>query len=295
MKLRGSELVYQVFIFLFVLLLVVVCFFPLLYVVCVSLTSEAEWIERGKLMLIPLKPTLAAYQKIFTVNASLLGSLGISTMRTIIGTVLSLSSTLFLGYAVSRRDMPGTKPLMFLVLFTVLFNGGLIPTFLVVKDAGMYNTFWSMVIPNMVNGWNILVCRQFFSNLPYDVEEAAQIDGVGKLGMFFRIILPMSLAVIASLGLFTAVNHWNAWFDAMVYIKTESLKPLQLVLYQMHKDANLSAAANDFESLTDSVARSSSRSLRMALTVIGTVPILCVYPSLQKYFVKGVYTGAVKG
>ena len=292
---HGPELAYQVCIFAFILMLMVVCLFPLLYVVCVSLTSEAEWIERGKLMLIPYKPTLGAYEKIFTINASLVGSLGISALRTVIGTTLSLSCTLIMGYAVSRRDMPGGKALMFLILFTILFSGGMIPTFLVVKDTGMYDSFWSMVVPSMINGWNILVCRQFFQNLPYDIEEAAQIDGVTKIGMFIRIILPMSLAVIASLGLFTSVNHWNAWFDAMIYIKTESIKPLQLILYQMHKDANLSAAGNDFTSLTDAMERSSTRSLRMALTVLGTVPILCVYPFLQKYFVKGVYTGAVKG
>lgn len=295
MKLRGREKGYQVCITVLIFLLLIVCLFPLLYVVCVSFTSEAEWIERGKMMLIPMRPTLAAYEKIFTVNASLVGSLGISVLRTAVGTALSLSCTLVVGFAVSRRDMPGSKVLMFLVLFTVLFSGGMIPTFLVVKDMGMYDSFWSMVIPSMVNGWNILVCRQFFQNLPFEVEEAAEIDGVSKLGLFLRIMLPMSLAVIASLGLFTAVNHWNSWFDAMIYIKTESLKPLQLILYQMHKDANLSAAANEFQSLTDAAERSSSRSLRMALTVIGTVPILCVYPFLQKYFVKGVYTGAVKG
>ena len=149
--------------------------------------------------------------------------------------------------------------------------------------------------PGLVSGWNALVFRQFFESLPHEVEEAAEIDGVSKLGMLVRIILPMSLPVVASLGLFTAVNHWNSWFDAMLYIKTASRQPLQLVLYQMHKDANIAANTNDMAALTDSLERSSSRSLRMALTVIGTVPILCVYPFLQKYFVKGVYTGAVKG
>ena len=230
-----------------------------------------------------------------TSNANLLKSLWLSEERTVLGTVLSLSFTLIIGYGTSRKDMPGSKFLMFMVLVTILFSGGMIPTFIVVKDMGLYDSFWSMIIPGLVSGWNALVFRQFFDGLPHPVEEAAEIDGVSKFGMLVRIILPMSLPVVASLGLFTAVNHWNSWFDAMIYIKSGKNQPLQLILYQMHKDANLAANTNDMAALTDSLERSSSRSLRMALTVIGTVPILCVYPFLQKYFVKGVYTGAVKG
>lgn len=295
MKKRGEELWYQVFIYAFVGCLLMVCLFPLLYVVGVSFTSDAELYERGKLMVIPHRPTLQAYTKIFTTNALLLNSLWISVLRTLTGTAFSLSCTLVMGYAVSRQDMPGARALMFMVLFTVLFYGGTIPTFITVKDVGLYNSFWAMIIPGLVNGWNVLVFRQFFFNLPHDIEEAAEIDGVNKFGMFVCVVLPMSLPVIASLGLFTAVNHWNSWFDAMIYLTDQEKQPLQLILYQMHKDANIAANTNDAAALTDSLERSSSRSLRMALTVIGTVPILCVYPFLQKYFIKGVYTGAVKG
>ena len=295
MKSRGSELRYQIFIYVFVGLLLAISIFPLIYVVGIFFTSEAEYYARGKLMVIPYKPTIAAYTKIMTTNANLLNSLWVSIERTVLGTVLSLSFTLIIGYGTSRKDMPGSKFLMFMVLVTILFSGGMIPTFIVVKDMGLYDSFWSMIIPGLVSGWNALVFRQFFDGLPHPVEEAAEIDGVSKFGMLVRIILPMSLPVVASLGLFTAVNHWNSWFDAMIYIKSGKNQPLQLILYQMHKDANLAANTNDMAALTDSLERSSSRSLRMALTVIGTVPILCVYPFLQKYFVKGVYTGAVKG
>jgi len=295
MKLRGEELWYQVFIYTLIILLLTVCLFPLIYVVGVSFTSDAELNMRGKLMIIPYQPTFSAYTRIFTTNALLLNSLWISILRTLAGTALSLSCTLITGYAVSRSDMPGAKVLMFMVLFTVLFYGGTIPTFLTVKDMGMYNNFWAMIIPGLVNGWNVLVFRQFFYNLPHDIEEAAEIDGVTKFGMFWRIVLPMSLPVVASLGLFTAVNHWNSWFDAMIYITDSERQPLQLLLYQMHKDANIATNSQQDVNLVDSLERTSSKSLRMALTVIGTVPILCVYPFLQKYFVKGVYTGAVKG
>ena len=295
MKLRGEELAYQIFIYVFVGLLLIVSLFPLLYVVGVSFTSDAEYYARGKLMIIPFQPTLSAYVKIFTTNALLLNSLLVSVERTVAGTCLSLCFTLIVGYATSRQDMPGSKLLMFMVLVTILFGGGMIPTFIVVRDTGLYDSFWAMIIPGLVNSWNALVFRQFFYNLPHEIEEAAEIDGVSKFGMLVRIILPMSLPVVASLGLFTAVNHWNSWFDAMIYLKTRTSQPLQLILYQMHKDANITANTNDMSELTDALERSSPRSLRMALTVIGTVPILCVYPFLQKYFVKGVYTGAVKG
>ena len=292
MKLHGSELSYQVFIYVFVSLLLLVSVFPLFYVVCVSLTSEQEWLDRGNLMLIPLKPSLEAYNRIFTTNALILNSFWISVLRTVVGTAMCLSFTLVPGYAISRKDMPGSKFLMTLILITVLFSGGLIPTFLVVKDTRLYNTIWALIVPGLTYSWGCLVFKQFFANLPSEIEEAAEVDGVSKLGLFFRIVLPSSLAVIAAIGLFTAVGHWNSWFDAMVYITDDAKKPLQLILYNMNADANIGYNSNE---LNQFEVRVSTRSLRMALTVIGTVPILCVYPFLQKYFVKGVYVGAVKG
>lgn len=291
-RLNGSELAYQAVIYFLITLLLIVSAFPLLYVVSVSLTSEAEWLERGNLMLIPLHPTLEAYKRIFVRNGFIFQSFGVSLLRTLAGTAIGMFITMMMGFATSRRDMPGGKALMFMTLITVLFSGGLIPTFLVVKDTKLYDTFWAMVIPCAFNGWNILVARQFFSNLPREVEEAAEMDGASRFQLLTRILLPMSGAVIAALGLFSAVGHWNSWFDAMIYIKNENLKPLQLILYNMNMDTNMGYNINE---LNDFEARVSSRSLRMAITVIGVVPILCVYPFLQKYFTKGVYVGAVKG
>lgn len=291
-RLKGSELAYQIAIYVLVTLLLVVSVFPLLYVVCVSFTSEAEWLERGNLMLFPFRPTIEAYVRIFDRNSFIFSAFGISVLRTLVGTSMGMVVTMLMGFATSRRDMPGSKAMMFLVLITVLFQGGLIPTFLVVKDTKLYDTFWAMVIPGAFSGWNILVSRQFLMNLPREVEEAAEMDGVTRFQLLMRILLPMSGAVIAALGLFTAVGHWNAWFDAMIYIKKESLKPLQLILYNMNMDANLGF---DINAVNDLETRVASRSLRMAITVIGVVPILCVYPFLQKYFTKGVYVGAVKG
>jgi putative aldouronate transport system permease protein len=292
MKLMGRERVYQVGIYVLVFLLLVGSIFPLFYVVCVSLTTDAEVMERGSLMLVPHHPSLEAYERIFLRNGLILHSFWVSVLRTAVGTLCTLGFTIIAGYATSRRDMPGSRLLMFLVMITVLFDGGMIPTFLVVKSTGLYNNFWAMVIPGLLDSWSVLVFRQFFMNLPKEVEEAAEVDGVSKVRLFFTIVLPMSTAVMAALGLFMAVGHWNAWFDAMLYIKDDDFKPLQLVLYNMHKDANMGYNVNE---LNDFTGRVSTRSLRMALTVIGTVPILCVYPFLQKYFTKGVYVGSVKG
>ena len=292
MKLAGSERIYQGCIYTIVSLLLLISAFPLFYVVCVSLTSDAEVMERGNLMLIPMRPTLEAYERIFLRNGLIFNSFYVSVVRTLVGTAATLAFTLVAGYAVSRRDMPGNKALMFLIMITILFSGGMIPTFLVVQATGLYDNFWSMIVPGLLDSWSVLVFRQFFLNLPHEIEEAAEVDGVPKIRLFLLIILPMSTAVIAALGLFMAVGHWNAWFDAMIYIKDDSLKPLQLVLYNMHKDANMGYNMNE---VNDFTGRVPTRALRMALTVIGTVPILCVYPFLQKYFIKGVYVGAVKG
>ena len=158
------------------------------------------------------------------------------------------------------------------------------------------DTFWALVIPGLVDSWNVLVFKQFFTNLPEEIEEAAYIDGCGELRMLANIVLPMSLPVVAALSLFTAVAHWNSWFDAMIYIQSnKQWYPLQLLLRNLFVDANLGFSTGGTEVFNLEATSSSPTSIRMAVTVIGTVPILCVYPFLQKYFVKGMYVGAVKG
>lgn len=293
-RLTKADIVYQVFIYIFITLLLVTCVFPLIYVIGLSFTGEPEWIERGNLMIIPRNPTISGYVKVFNQSRIFANSLLISVLRTVIGTALSLIATMLMGYIVSRKSMPGSKPLMFLMLFTILFNGGLIPTFLVVNDTGLVDTFWAMIVPGLIDGWNVLVFRQFFSNQPPEIEESALMDGVNEIDLMVKIVFPMSLPVVAALGLFIAVGHWNSWFDAMVYIQNDYLKPLQLILHNLSVDANLGVNSN-LQGVTDLASRVSTRTLQMCVTVMGTVPILCVYPFLQKYFTKGVYVGAVKG
>lgn len=297
-RMTGSEKAYQIVIFALVAIIALLCLFPMVYVVALSVTSEAEWIERGNAMLFPRNPTIRGYIKVFRQSKTYMNSLGISAMRTLIGTALTLTFTMYFGYVLSRRDMPGNKVFMFMIMITVLFGGGTIPTYLTVNGLGLTNTFWAMIVPGLIDSWSVLVFRQFFMGLPQEVEESAYMDGVSELGMMIKIVAPMSLPVVAALGLFIAVNHWNSWFDALIYIQEETLKPLQLIIHNMSQSADMNVAQASNLTAIDTLSQAanvSNRSLRMCLTVMGTVPILIVYPFLQKYFVKGMYVGAVKG
>ncbi len=295
MRKLDDEFWYSAFIYFIVGILVLLCVFPLLYVLNLSFISKEELNVRGNSVFLPHQPTLVSYQRIFH-NPSIINSFFISVARTLIGPALSITFTLITGFAVSRRDLPGAKILMFMLLITILFGGGLIPYFLTVKAMGMYNTFWALVIPGILSSWSVLIFKQFFIGLPLEVEESAEIDGISKMGLLAKIILPMSLPVVSAMTLFSAVGHWNSWFDASIFIVDEKLKPLQLIVYMMNSDANLEYNARDLGTAASSMGFTApSRGLRMALTVVGTVPILCVYPFLQKYFIKGVYVGAVKG
>ncbi|GMQ57977.1 carbohydrate ABC transporter permease [Vallitalea sediminicola] len=290
----NTEKTYQIVITTIIIILLICSVFPLLYVVGLSFTGEAEWIERGNTMIIPYKPTLQGYQNVLFKGSRFTNAFYISVLRTTIGTVLVMLFTLITGYAASRKDLPGRKIIIIIIMITVLFTGGLIPTFLVVKATGIYDTFFSMILPGLVYPWGVLVFKQFFENLPNQVEESAYIDGASEFALMTRIIIPMSKPVIAALAMFIAVGHWNQWFDALIYLQNEKLEPLQLLLRNMFQNTNIGYNMNSQE-IFDTEQRVSSTSIRMVITVIGTVPILAIFPFLQKYFTKGVYTGSVKG
>lgn len=295
-RLTRADRIYQVCLYTLVSILLLCSLFPLVYVLCLSFTSQQEIYARGPLMIVPYEPTLRAYRQIFGYSNTYIMGFVVSIARTVIGTCLTTLFSLFLGYGLSIRKLPGRRTMLFIVMVTVLYGGGMIPNFLTVQQTGLLNTFWCMIIPGLVNSWNVLVFKQFFSNLPEEVKEAGYIDGCSETRMLFSVVLPMSLPVLAALGLFTAVDHWNAWFDAMIYIQSNrSLYPLQLLLHNLFVDANLGFTVGGTEVFDIEAVSSSTTSIRMAVTVISVLPILCVYPFLQKYFVKGVYVGAVKG
>lgn len=276
-------------------LLAVLCLYPLLYTLGVSLCSEAEWTDRNGLMLLfPTKPTFVAYQKIFGVGSYVIKALGVSLLRTVVGTVTAVAVNALVGYILSRDNFPGKQAYIYLLLFTIFFSGGLIPNYIVIRELKLLNNFWSMILPNIVSAWNILIFKQFFMGLPKEVEEAALIDGIGELDLFLKIVLPLSTPVVASIGLFTMVGHWNNWFDVMIYIDQAHSELWTLQYYIMINFNNLSQI--DSSKVEIGVGGGVTQlTQRMALTIVGFVPILCIYPFFQKFFKDGVYLGAVKG
>ncbi|MBE1563739.1 carbohydrate ABC transporter permease [Nonomuraea africana] len=255
-----------------------------------SLMGRAESIANGgAYVLFPSKPTFEAYAVILSggaVTRSVLISIGI----TLAGTALSLVCTVFLGYALSRRGMLGGKPILLMVLATFLFTPGMIPSYLMVKELGMIDTYQALIAPVLVNAFNVVVVRAFFQNLPDELFEAAKMDGCSEWRMLWRIAIPLSKAVIAVVGLFYAVSYWNTFFNAILYLNDQSMHPIQVVLRQFIFRGG-AASGMDVAIVRDLPASS----IQMAVLVIALVPILLVYPFLQKYFTKGVLTGAIKG
>lgn len=200
-------------------LFMLVCLYPLLYSLGISLCGEAEWTEKnGLILLFPSSPTFLAYRKIFGVGSYVLKALWMSLLRTVVGTLTSVSINALVGYALSRGKFPGKDKYIYLLLFTIFFSGGLIPNYLVIKELNLLNNFWALILPNIVSAWNILIFKQFFLGIPAEIQEAATVDGIGEMRLFTSIILPLSTPVVASIGLFTMVAHWNNWFDVMIYI-----------------------------------------------------------------------------
>ena len=270
-------------ILLFVLLVTLI---PVLFVVSMSFTPYAELIKRGGFVLIPSKITLAAYREMIS-DGLLLGGMWITVQVTVIGTVLNLIATTLTAYPLSRRQMPGSKLVTKLIIFTMLFSAGTIPTYLIVKATGVMNTIWAMILPSLITVYNLIVMKAFFEGLPEELFEAARIDGATEFGVLIKIVLPMSLPILMTIGMYYAVTHWNAYMVAVLYISDAELRPMQVILRRMLKTANM-----DTTSAEDVVP---AETLRMAAVCFATAPIVIIYPFIQKYFVKGTLAGAVKG
>jgi multiple sugar transport system permease protein/putative aldouronate transport system permease protein len=265
---------------------------PFIGVISTSLASPAEVNHAGGFVMFPTQGIdLSSYQSIFaggTVTQAIL----ISGFVTVIGTAISLALTCSLGWALSRRGTIGNRPLLMLVLVSLLFNPGLIPTYLVVKQFGLLDSIWALIVPTCVSAFNVIVVRSFFTSLPAEVLESARIDGATEWKMFRHIGLPLSKAVIAVIGLFYGVGYWNSFFNALLYINDASKWPLQLVL-RTYVVNGVELGGQDL-GITSEVLPPQT-SIQMAILVISVVPILCIYPFIQRHFAKGVLTGAVKG
>ena len=284
-----GDIIANVVIYILLTLIAVIMVIPFIYVIAASFATEAE-IQTRPIFFIPDSPTLDAYARIFDMNdmgTRVFHSLLISVCVTAIGTFINLFFTTTMAYGLSRTNLIGKKPLLNMVLFTMVFGGGMIPLFLVVKGLGMYDTYAARILPGAISAYNMIIVRNFFMELPRELEEAASIDGCSDIGIFIKIALPLSLPCLATFGLFYAVGHWNNYFGALLYLEDSTKFPFQLVLRNI--------VMQTAETQTDPNALIPEDTLKMAVIVIGTVPILIVYPFLQKHFAAGVMVGAVKG
>lgn len=261
---------------------------PFIYVIAASFARESE-IQSRPLFLWPETPTLAAYNIVFDMSdmgPTVFRALAVSIGITLVGTLVNMFFTTTMAYGLSRKNLVGKGPLLKMVMFTMVFSGGMIPTFLVVRSLGMYDTFAALILPGAISAYNMLIIRNFFLGLPSELEEAASIDGCSDIGIFFKIALPLSMPVLATFSLFYGVGHWNDYMSSLIYIDDQKKYPFTLVLRSL-------VMQNPTE--TTEAELPPSDTLKMAVIVIGTIPILCVYPFLQKHFAAGTMVGAVKG
>jgi putative aldouronate transport system permease protein len=265
--------------------------FPLYYVMVISLTPYVELTRNGGFVMFPSKLTFEAYHSIFA-SQRIPQALKITITIATIGTLLNLLVTTLLAYPLSKKFLPGRKVVLLGIVFTILFSGGLIPLYLTVKATGLMNTIWALIIPGLVSSFNMLVMKTYFENLPQEVEEAARVDGCSEIQTLMRIVLPLSLPILATLGLFYGVTHWNSFFGGILYITDLKLQPIQVVLRSMIQTPNVSSELQVSSAVLDQLP---PETIKMAIVVVTIAPILAVYPFLQRYFIKGLLIGAIKG
>ena len=286
----------KIFIICDYALLILVCLiviFPLLYVVSASF-SDPSAVVNGKVWLWPVNPTLKGYQAVFKNPKILLGFLN-SFFYVIVGTTINIVVTVACAYPLSRKEFAARNAISALVVFTMYFSGGLIPTYLLVRNLGLLNTRWALLLPVALSPWNMVLCRTYMVNsIPDELYEAASLDGCSPFGYLTRVVVQLSKPILAVLVLYHGVGHWNAYFNAMIYLKDQDLWPLTLFLREI-----LINSVVDPTMLTDVSAAEAARGLtdllKYAVIVVASVPMLCIYPFVQKYFVQGVMIGAVKG
>ncbi len=290
-----SEQVIQVIIYIILIALCLIILLPCINVLALSFNEGAD-AAKGGVYFFPRLFTLANYKEVFA-DGSIMRAYKITIARTIIGTAASLLVTSLAAYSLKETKLPGRKVITILITFTMLFSGGMIPTYIQYNKLHLLNSFWVYVVPSLVSVTYLLMMRTFFEAIPDSLEESAKLDGCGYFKIYTKIMLPLSKPVIAVVGLYTAVNHWNDWFSGAFYMKSSELWPVQTVLQQMLSRAM--AAQQEVSSVSQAIAHSAntvtSDSLKMAAVIVTTVPILCIYPFVQKYFAQGAMIGAVKG
>ena len=271
-------------------LISLVCVFPFFYVFSVSFTDPKVYVPL-KFYLFPEKWSLESYRYILSTN-SFINALKSTLFITIIGTALNIVVSFTMAYGMTKRTLPGYKYLIGGVIFTLVFSAGIVPNYLLVKELGLLNSYWALIWTSLTNAWSLIVIKSFLDSLPGELEEAAKIDGCTDIGVFLRIVVPLSMPAIATFTLFFAVTHWNTFFNALIYLSDSSKWTLQLLVKTLVIDSNSTAVAQAGSSDEAVVPQ---ETIRMATIVLSMLPILLVYPFLQKHFAKGVMIGSVKG
>ena len=273
--------------------LMLICVYPFIYVIFASFSQPWELVMHQGLLFKPLGFTLDGYKAVFA-NRQIWSGYFTTLFNLVVGTSLNIFLTLLAAYGISRKDLMFRKPLTIMIVFTMFFNSGIIPRFLVVQKLGLYDTRMSMILPTAINVFNLVIMRTAIEGIPSELEEAALLDGASHFTILFKIITPLIKSTIAVLVLYYGVTHWNQWYQALMYVQSRELYPLQLVLREILIGSSTEAmTSGSVDSLGDSFML--GEVIKYATIVVATVPILAIYPMLQKHFVKGVMVGAVKG
>lgn len=286
----GADKFLLFIVYMMMALAVVVTLYPFIYVTSMSLSS-LEAVASQKVKLLPVGFSLLSYKLVFS-NPDVLRSFYNTLWYTVVGSSLSVAATILGAYPLSRKELIWRKPFMLIIIVTMYFGGGLIPNFLLVKNLGLLDTRWAIVLPPLVSAFNLIVCKTFFQQTNESVIESAKIDGCNDFVIFLRIIIPISMPIIAVMALFYAVGHWNSYFSALIFLRDSKLYPLQIYLLNTIVQNNDSSALAPVENTVDRAMI--SMQIKYALIMVTTLPILFIYPFAQKYFVKGVMLGSVK-
>lgn len=289
---RSEKIFYYTIVFVIIVYSIVVLL-PLLNVVIGSLVSSKEVSENS---IIPHKISLDAYKYILSASNSIIDGYKVTVLRVVVGTFLNMLFSCCLAYTISKGDLPGKKAITIFIYFIMLFSGGLIPYYIVVRLTHLYNNFWVYIIPGLVSVWNVLLLRNFIMQIPSSFSESAEIDGASEFNILFRIIMPLSVPAMVTIALFYAVAHWNDWFTALLFISDTKKYNLQYVLVDILKKSVVSLSGKNKQAMNALISNPPpSYAIQNAAVIITTLPIVIVYPFLQKYFIKGIMLGGVKG
>lgn len=290
-KSRGDK-AFDIALIIIGLLIMAVIAYPLYFVIIASF-SQPEAVLGGKLRFLPIGFNVESYKMVLSERKVWVGYRN-TLLYTVLGTCINLVLTTLAAYALSRKDMPWRTPLTFVISFTMLFGGGMIPVYMVVRGLHLTDTLWAMVIPNAIATYNLLVMKNYFqSSIPEELQEAAAIDGCSHFKTLIKVVLPLSTPILAVIVLFYAVGHWNAFFNAVIYLRNQELFPLQIVLRDILLQNSLEAVGGDLTGMYEKVMR--GETMKYALIIVASAPVIIMYPFVQKYFVKGIMVGAIKG